>query len=174
MQTEEAIRQRYSCRAFAKKKISNDAIKTILDAARNAPAAGNIFTVRLILVSDDEKKKQLVNAAFQQDFIAQASHVIVVCSDKRNLEMAYGERAELYARQQAGAAIENMFLKITDMNLGACWIGAFDEQEVKAILNVPDNIDVEALLPVGYAAEKQKLRRKPDLDKITFLEKYGK
>lgn len=174
MQVDEAIRKRYSCRAFAKKRISNDAIKAILEAARNAPAAGNIFTVRIVVVSDEEKKIALANAAFQQDFVAQASHVIVVCSDKRNLEMAYGERALLYARQQAGAAIENMMLKITDLDLGACWVGAFDEQEVKAILNVPENVDVEALIPVGYAAERQKLRRKPDLDKITFLEVYRK
>ncbi|MCK4721500.1 nitroreductase family protein, partial [bacterium] len=55
------------------------------------------------------------------------SYIIVVCSDITQLKRSYGSRAEMYGRQQAGAVIENILLKVTDLKLASCWVGAFDE-----------------------------------------------
>ena len=100
--------------------------------------------------------------------------VIVVCSDKKFLIRNYQKRGEIYARQQAGAAIEQILLKLTDMGLNSCWVGAFSDVTVKNLLKIPDDVDVEALLPVGFEMGMQEGedRMKPSLDRCLFFDTY--
>ena len=86
---------------------------------------------------------------------------------------AFDERGERYLRQQAGAAIQNFLLKMTSEKLATCWIGHFYDDEIKSILKIPKDIDIEAIIPVAYAAEKPKEKRKIELDNILYFEKYG-
>ena len=145
----------------------------VIEAARFSPMAGNIYTVRVILVQDEKKKAQISEAALQQYFIADASYVIVVCSEIEQLSRNYAHQAEKYARQQAGAAIENMLLKATDLGLASCWVGAFDEERVKAVLQVPEKVRVEAIIPLGNPTRKETQKRKPELKLITHFDKWG-
>lgn len=177
MDFDKVVESRHSVRSFKETKEPNyRRVIEAIESATKAPLAGNLPSLKYIMVSNREKIKELAQAA-QQDFIAKACYIVVVCSDKRFLEKYYYERAEMYARQQAGAAIENFLLKITDIGLGSCWIGAFSEGTVKRILNIPDNINVEALLPVGYAAfEEQanyKKQPKPEMNSLLFFDKYN-
>jgi len=163
--------KRHSARAFTSRKVDwRDIIKAV-DCAIQAPSAGNIQALRFILVSDKEKIKRLAEAA-QQDFIAQAQHVVAVCSEIKQVEKLYDERAEMYLRQQAGAAIEHFLLKITELGMASCWIGAFADELVKSILEIPGDSDVEALLPVGYELGKARRRPKASLDSVLYFEKY--
>lgn len=172
MKVEEAINERHSVRRFSSKKPNYREIIEAVDAANKTPLAGNICTLRFIVVSDKEKIKELAEAS-QQDFISQASYIVVVCSSNKEIERFYDERGLMYSRQQAGAAIENFLLRITELGLASCWIGAFSDSSVKNILSIPDNIEVEALLPVGYEFGKTKQRKKPKLDAVLFFDKYG-
>jgi len=174
MDYDNVLKERRCTRVFSTKKVSFDKIIEICESARMAPMAGNIYTLKLVLVSEKAKKQELAEAALGQEFIADANHVLVVCSDTSELKRSYGSRAEIYARQQAGAAIENMFLKAVDLGLGTCWIGAFDENAVKRIINAPDTVQIEAMLPVSYAASPGKeAKKKPDLKMILHFEKWG-
>lgn len=173
MDVDKAIKLRHSVRNFKTTKKANwrDVIKAI-DAARLAPLAGNISAIRFILVSDKEKITQLAEAAMQP-FIADASYVVVICTKADQTKTAYGQRADIYTRQQAGAAIENFLLKITDLGLGSCWVGAFSDEMVKKILFISDDVDVEALLPVGYESPpKASQRTKRILENILYFDKY--
>lgn len=172
MDLDKVIKERHCVRNFktTKKPSYKDVIMAI-DAATKAPMAGNIYATKYILVQDKEKIKALTIAA-QQDFIEQVDFLIVVCTDKKDLTRNYYERGSIYARQQAGAAIEHLFLKLTDLGLSTCWIGAFADDTVKRILKIPDNIDVEAMLPVGYSLEKGKQETKPDLDRVLFFDEW--
>ncbi len=173
MDFDEVLKKRASIRKYSTKKVSFSNLVAVCEAARFSPMAGNIYTVRLIIVSDKKKKQELSEAALGQDFISDASYVIVVCSDLSNLRRSYGTKAEIYGRQQAGAAIENMLLKAADLKLGMCWVGAFDENAVKRILKIPDEIQVEALLPLSNPSGKTEAKKKPDLKLITYFEKWG-
>jgi len=173
MELKKAIEQRHCVRKFKDKKAKIADIISVLESALKAPCAGNIFTVRLILVDEAEKKAKLADAALNQNFVAEASHVIVVCSSKSQIELAYGNRGKAYAKQQAGAAIQNMFLRATDLGLGMCWIGAFNDDAVKRVLQIPDEVDVEAILPVGYETGKAYPRKKPELKEIVGFNRYG-
>lgn len=172
MNLDEAIKKRHSVRKFLTKKVNWRKIIEAIDAARLAPLAGNIPTLKFILVDDPEKIASLAEAA-QQDFIAQTDYVVVVCSNTEQLKRMYGERGEKYARQQAGAAIENFLLKITELGLATCWIGAFYDEEVKKILKIPENIDVEAFFPIGYEFGKEKQKPKPELSASLFFNEWG-
>jgi len=172
MDLDKAIKTRHSVRRFKTKSVDwRDVIKAI-DAANLAPTAGNIPTVKYIVVTEDDKIQELADAS-QQDFIATAGYIVVICTDPRQCERSYEERAKKYCPQQAGTAIENFLLKITDLGLSTCWVGAFNEDQIKKILKIPDYIVVEGIFPVGYEMPKEsKQRLKPNLDQRLYFNEY--
>ena len=176
MDLDKAIEKRRSVRRFSSKKVKWQEIIEAIDAANQAPLAGNIYSLRFILVDDKEKIRELSRAS-QQDFFEQVDYIVVVCSDKTQIIKSYDERGEIYARQQAGAAIENFLLKIVDLGLASCWVGAFVDEEVKRVLEIPqkdyENINVEALLPVAYEMSGAKSsKRKMSLDSCLWFNKW--
>jgi nitroreductase len=148
-------------------------VAEILDSARYAPCAGGMFAIRFIVIDDEKTIKKMADACLGQSFIAEAPYLLVVCSDMTQIRRSYGKRADFYARQQAGAAIENIFLKITDLGLSTCWIGAFDENAIKRITEIPDAFVVEAVLPIGYEQGKEKSKEKIGLRHIVHYNKWG-
>jgi nitroreductase len=169
MKLSEAIDKRTSVRRFSKKKVRWDYVLEAIDAAIKAPFAGNVNNLIFIIVEDPTLINKLTECC-QQDWVADASYVVVVCSDPHKLEMMYQDKGKDYGKQQIGAAIENFLLKITDLKLASCWIGAYTEDYIKKELEIPENIDIEALLPVGYAYKgtgaKKTKPKKASLEKI--------
>jgi len=172
MKLDNVIQSRKSVRKFKDKKPDWRDIIECIDAARYAPMAGNNFTLKFILVDDKEKINKLAEAS-QQPFISQVKYIVVACSNPSRTENAYDNRGEIYCRQQAGAAIENFLLKIEEAGLSTCWVGAFVDRIVKEILKIPENIQVEALFPIGYEFEKPRTRKmKIDIDRILYFNEY--
>ena len=172
MDIDKLVDARCSVRRFHKKKPDYRDIIEAIDAGRKAPLAGNISCVKFILIDDPEIIADLAQAS-QQKFVAEVHYVVAVCSDKTDIIRSYYERGERYAKQQAGAAIENFLLKLTDLKLGTCWVGAFIDEQVKRAIRVPANVDVEAIFPIGYPLLKEKQKKKPDLDRCLFFNLYG-
>jgi nitroreductase len=173
MDLNKAIQSRRSIRKYKSKKPDWQKIIECIDAARYAPMAGNNYTLKFILVEDQKIIQEMADCA-QQDFIATAPFVVVVCSNPKRTINAFGEKGKVYTRHQAGAAIQNFLLKIVDVGLSACWIGHFSEGQVKRDLKIPEEVNVEAIIPVGYEYEKVRTRKaKIDLDRILYFHKYG-
>lgn len=172
MDFDKVIRDRKSTRKFKKKRPDWRDILECIEVARYAPSAGNLHATKFILVDNPEIIADLSEAA-DHDFILDAHYVVVVCSDPTQVERAYYERGEKYLRQQSGAAIENFLLKLTDLGLGGCWIGAFVDDHVKRVLKIPDRVSVEALIPIGYSADISRRSKKPDQDSFFYFNKYG-
>src|SRR3989338_5625687 len=175
MELDKAIQSRKSVKKFSKKKPDWRKINEAIDSARYSPMAGNIFSLKFILVSDKEKIQQLSKAS-EQEFVGDAQYVVVVCSNPSRTLNAYEERGENYLKQQAGTGIQNFLLKLNDFGLATCWIGHFVDDKVKSVLKIPKEINVEAFFPIGYesAIAKTKQKRKIELDRILYFEKYGK
>ncbi len=172
MELNKVIRERRSVREFKDKKPDWRDILDCVDYMRYAPMAGGNFTLKFILVDDREKIGKLAEAS-QQDFVAKAKYVLVVCSEPSRTVNAYEERGKIYCRQQAGAAIQNFLLKITEAGLSTCWIGHFTDEQVKRTLRIPEKINVEALFPIGYEIRKPSTRKiKSDLDTSLFFNEY--
>ena len=140
-----------------------------LEAGNKGPLAGNVPSVKFIFVSDKEKIAGLAEAA-RQDFVATACFIVVVCSDTKECKRAYEESAETYCHQQAGAAIENFWLKLTDLGMATCWVGSFSETTVKRLLGLPDTVMVEGIFPIGYEMGKTKQKPKQKLDACIFFD----
>ncbi|MBS3081798.1 nitroreductase family protein [Candidatus Pacearchaeota archaeon] len=172
MKTEEAIKKRRSIRKFSNKIVKFGTILEIIDAANQAPFAGNINNLKYIIIESLENKKY-IGTFSQQHWTNEASWIILICSELKKLEALYDLRASKYSKQQAGAAIQNMLLKTTDLGLSACWVGAFADEEIKSHFKIPQNWSIEAIIPIGYAKNKEKKSvRKAPLESKIFWEKW--
>lgn len=175
MELDKAIKGRKSVKHFADKKPNWRDIIECIDAVRYAPMAGNLFPVRFIIVNDKDKIQKLAKAA-QQPFVAEAQYIVVVCTDCKMVLNAYQERAEKFCRQEAGAAIENFLLKIEEKGLETCWVGYFVDYLVKEALGIPENIEIEAMFPIGYESKKpgtsKAPKRKIEMDRILYFDKW--
>jgi nitroreductase len=175
MDLDKSIQERKSVRHYSEKKPDWKDIIECIDAARYAPMAGNIFPLRFIIVSDKDKIKKLSEAS-QQEFVGTAKYIVVVCTDPSLVKNAYPDFAEKFCRQQAGAAVENFLLKLTEKKLETCWIGYFVEDLIKTALNIPDKIVVEAIFPIGLQTKKvgteRNKKRKIDMDRILYFDKW--
>lgn len=177
MDLDKAIQNRKSVKHYSEKSPNWRDILECIDSARYAPMAGNVYSMKFILVSEKETIQKIAEAS-QQDFISKAKYVVIACSDCKKTLNAYGERAEKFCRQQAGAAIENFLLSLENKGLQTCWVGYFVDYLVKEALKIPDDIEVEALFPIGLSSKKLGETRKParkiELDRIIYFDKWGK
>ena len=173
MDLDKAIKSRSSVKKFNSKKPDWRDIIECIDAARFAPMAGGNYSLKFIIVSEPEKINEIAQAC-QQDFVGSVSYVVVACSVPGRTVNAYGKQGEAYVRQQAGAAMENFLLKVTELGLSTCWVGYFAENMIKSILGIPKNIEIEAIIPIGYEKEvKKNKKKKGNLDTSLFFNKYG-
>lgn len=170
----EAIRRRRSIRRFKKDPIPEEHLKIILEAAIWAPSAGNLQPWEFIIIKSQEKKRAIAKAALNQFFIAEAPIVIVVCANVMRTASVYGERgAKLYCIQDTAAAIQNLLLAACALGYGTCWVGAFRDNEVRRILNIPSEVKPVAIIPLGVPAESPEPRRRIPLERVVFFESYG-
>jgi nitroreductase len=173
MEVFQAISQRRSIRKFKEKEVSDSLIMKIIQAGIWAPSAGNLQSWEMILVKDPETRKKLSEAAYMRDFISKAPVVMVACINKSVCSMVYGARGvELYSIQDVSCALENMLLMAHARGLGACWVGAFDEQEVIDLLRIPSQLRPVALVPLGYPDEKPYPPPRRDVDDFLHFERY--
>ncbi len=173
MDLSKAIQSRHSVRKFKEKKPDWRDIIDCIDSARYAPMAGNNFSLKFIVV-DDENKIEKIAAACQQQFVGEAKYLVVVCSAIGRTINAYEEKGKVFLRQQAGAAIQNFLLNIEEKGLATCWVGYFVEDIIKRELKIPDNCQVEAVLPIGFEFDKKHVRQeKADLDSFLYFNSYG-
>ncbi len=168
----ELLFRRVSIRKFQSRDVDDETLNLILEAANAAPSAGNLQARDFIVVRNAKTKERLARAALKQMFIAEAPVVVVVCANYPRSMRVYGERGRLYAEQDATAAIENLLLAVTALDLGAVWVGAFDEAEVAEILNLPEYVRPMAIIPLGYPAESPGRRSRYPVSMLTHYESW--
>ena len=176
---EETLERRRSKRSFLPKRLGPEQIGQLLWAAQGAfprgrrtvPSAGGIYPLELYLVTRENVQQyvpqdhelvetqhgnvvqQLCEAAGGQEFVREAPASIVIAADRRAMEGRYGERAERYICLEVGHAAQNIHLQAVALGLGSVPVGAFDDEEVHAVLELPDEHWPLYIIPVGYAAE---------------------
>jgi nitroreductase len=171
MEFYDVLVRRRSVRKYRPDRVPNDALNRILEAGRIAPSAKNIQPWHFIVVRDQQTKEKLVDACRNQRFIAEADVVLCGCSSEKTAWGRMGGYMSAFAIDLT-IAFEHMILAATNEGLATCWIGAFEEKKVKEIINVPDDVRVVALTPIGYAAEKAKDRGRKPLKEIVSYESY--
>jgi len=166
MDVMEAIRSRRSIRKFRPEPIPDEKLKMILEAGRLAPSAGNRQPWLFVVVKDPERKRSIAKATDNQTFIADASVIIVTLGDPNASPRWFGRDPMI--------AIEHIVLVATGLGYGTCWIGAFNEEKVKHLLRIPEELKVIALLPIGFPDESPPAKPRKPLRKIVFLDEFRK
>ncbi len=165
-----AIRERRSVRAYSDRKVEREKVEAILEAARLSPSASNRQEWKFIVVTEKAKRVQLANAAFGQSFIMQAPVVLVACATESASIMPCGQPTYTV---DVSIAFAFMVLQAWELGLGTCWIGAFQEQEVKSVLGIPEGARVVAMSPLGYPDHPIPPRPRKSLEQIACFESYA-
>jgi nitroreductase len=143
------LKSRSSVRTYERDPLTDDEIEFIVACASTAPSAGNLESWDVIVVTDPEVKEALAKAAFDQVHLEQAGTIFVVCANYVRSMSRYGERGILYGLEDATIACTYMMLAAQAKKLQSCWTGAFSDEEVREILDLPQHIRPVALLTVG-------------------------
>jgi len=171
MEFYDVIKLRKSIRAYKPDPISDEVLTRILESGRLAPSAKNIQPWKFIVIKDTKIKQELVIACRNQEFIAQAP--VVICAVALE-KIAWGKMGGYWSSYPVDItiALDHMILAATNEGLGTCWIGAYDETEVKRILKIPEDVKVIALTPIGYPAQPPSPRTRKPLSEITSIDSF--
>ena len=169
----EQLKERKSVRVFTEEPISQEKVAAILEAAVNAPTAGNQQLYTIIQVTDSKLKEQLAESCDHQPFIAKAPLVLVFCADCRKWYqsfLAYGCEPRkpgvgdlLLAVSDTNIAAQNAVVAAQSLGIGSCYIGDIMEnaEQQRKILSLPPYVFPAAMLVFGYPTEEQLAREKP-------------
>jgi len=195
------LKNRRSIREYTTKKVSPRVLDTILKAATWAPSAHNAQPWRFIVIKDSAQKLKLAEAMARRwkrdltknglseknrENLAKASVerfwsapiVIIACLTmvemNHYLDMRRQRIEFLMAIQSVAAAIENMLLAAHAMGLGACWFCAplFCPKTVRKVLKIPPNLEPQALITVGYPADRPLTPPRKPLKEIVHLNSW--
>jgi nitroreductase len=170
MKVLEAITNRYSVRRYRNKAVEEQKLLRVLEAARLAPSASNRQEWRFVVVRDEARRRALAHAARDQEFVGEAPVVIVACAVDTGHVMPCGLPSFSI---DVAIALEHIALQATEEGLGTCWIGAFDQAEVKRLLGIPGDVWVVELMPLGYPADQPGQKARKSLGEIVMHEHWG-
>ena len=169
----DVIMSRKSVRTYTDQALTDAQIETLLRAAMAAPTGMNVQPWRFVVVRDQAVKDAL--AGPRGGMVAQAPCVIVVCGETTMSRPPFGQQGGEAQEMEnplwvsdCGAATENLLLAAEAMGLGAVWTGCYPLPDrmpmVKEALNLPENVDPFAVVPIGYPAgdDQPKDKWKPE------------
>ncbi len=164
-----AIAGRRSIRSYQNTEVEEEKVSRIIEAGRLAPTASNRQEWKFIIIRNKETRLELAKAAYGQTFIVEAPVVIVACATESKAILPCGQNAYTV---DLSIAVSYMILEAFELGLGTCWLGAFQEEGVKAALSIPDHVRVVAMFPVGYPNKNPEMRPRKSMDQIVCFEKY--
>ena len=170
----EVIKKRKSIRKYMPKSVEPEKLEKIFQAARFAPSWKNMQCWRFIAIDDKEVIAQVKTACddWNKKIITDDVPMLLVLFA---VEEDSGVReGKAYYLLDSGLAMEHLMLAAANEGLGTCWMGLFNEEKIKNILNVPDGVRVIAISPLGYPAEDPALRPRKELSEIIFKNTWGK
>jgi coenzyme F420-0:L-glutamate ligase/coenzyme F420-1:gamma-L-glutamate ligase len=199
----DSIKKRRSIRNYSSRKVSTDILREVLEAAGWAPSAHNAQLWRFIVLTDASLKHKLSEAMadvwvadmikdvvpsetrenMSKESIERFTHapvLIAACLTMKDMLRYADESRQKSERdlavQSLGAAIQNLLLAAHANGLGACWFCApvFCKETVRRILKVPDDVEPQALITLGYPTEKLRAPSRKPLETYSHLDYWGK
>jgi nitroreductase len=144
----ELTKARYSVRGYQENEVEKDKLLQVLEAGRMAPSAVNFQPVHLYVLEKKEDKEKLYEV-YNREWFKEAPVVLAICGD--HTKSWNRKDGKDHCDIDAAIVIDHMTLAAVELGLGTCWICAFDAQRCHEILGLSDNLEVIALLTIGYA-----------------------
>lgn len=168
----EVIKKRRSIRDYSDKKVSEDDLNKVLEAIRLSPTWKNKQCFEVIVVDDKKLQKTIgetVKSNPCENAYTNATYTLVFIADPTRS----GNRDEKpYYMSDTAIAVEHAILTATSLGLGTCWVGVFPEEQLKGLLNIPDNYRIVALTPLGYPNEEVEARPRRDIKEIVHRNQF--
>lgn len=140
-------------RLYKEKKVPQEKLEEIMNSVRMAPSARNEQDWKFVIVEDEEKKEKAYQATKKQDSVKEASAIIAEVSTDPDDEMGCGT---LSGDVDLAIALDHLSLRAAEEGLGTCWIGAFYQEQMKEILEIPEEYRIICMMTVGYPEEPLK------------------
>jgi nitroreductase len=190
----EMLRNRFSVRKFQDKPIPDNVVQGILEAGRLSPSGGNEQPWAFGVITDRTLIAQIVEIACQQDWIARAPLLIVLCTvgvgderggrdiqkyrfpeyteaiEKMDQDLYWALNQEEHQTKIAGT---HMALVALEHGVGSCWVSQFDVKCLAKLLKLPRGYMPSEILVLGYPDEERKVNRKKALDEVVFYNTFG-
>jgi nitroreductase len=181
----EAIKTRRSIRKYSDKTVEDGKLQAVLEAVRMAPSWANYQCWRMVVVREKTTKQRISEMSYVESYfspkgyksnpsmkaLVEAPVVIVLCADPAQSGVLWGQN---YYLVDVGLAAQNLMLAARGQGLGTVFVGVYDEEKLKSLLNIPSEIRIVGLFPLGYPVEEKKdgPARKP-LQDFCFHEQWG-
>ena len=173
MKFNELILKRQSDRKYTGKPVEHEKLMQCLEAARLAPSASNSQPWTFVAATEKQLVNELAKASVGplrsfNNFVKQAPVIVAIVMEKPKVITEVGGKIKKkeYPLIDIGIAAEHFCLQATELGLGTCMLGWFDEKKVMELLNVPEDRNVPLLITLGYTPEnykhRKKIRKKPE------------
>ena len=159
--------KRYSVRKYSQKRVEDDKLEIILEAARIAPSAVNFQPFRIYVVQS-EKMLHEITECYHRSWIKTAPLILVVVG-LHDVAWKRGQDAKDHTDIDVAIAIDHITLQATDLGLGTCWICNFDVEKCSEVLNLKPSEEPIAMIPIGYTeSEDIPVKRRKVLDELVI------
>lgn len=161
------VSSRQSVRAYQDRKVEEEKLHQLIEASRLAPSASNGQPWKLIFVTEPALKDQVADATFStmvsfNKFVPQAPVLVVIAIEKTRVVTQIGGllKKRDFPLIDIGIIAEHFCLQATELGLGTCMLGWFDEQRIRKLLHIPNQIRIGLVISLGYPPPGYRLRNK--------------
>lgn len=165
----EAIESRYSVRGYRPDPVDDDALRRVLEAARQAPTAANRQPFRIVVCHTEGREAELARI-YGRPWFTTAPLVLAFVAVPGEAWRRSDDKP--YDEVDATIAMDHLVLAATALGLGTCWIAAFDPAAARDVLGLPDDVEPIAFTPLGYPDKPRvKTGRRP-LEELVKQERW--
>ena len=163
----ELAEKRYSVRAYKSTPVEYEKLQKVLEAARMAPTADNRQPFQLIIVPTKGREEELLRI-YSKPWFIEAPVIICICAIPA--ESWVRKDGKNYCGVDAAIVMDHLILAATDLGLGTCWVGAFNPDEARKVLKIPDDMEPIAFTPLGYPNDQPgDIIRKPIEELVRYI-----
>lgn len=173
MDVREAIVSRRSVRRYANAPVDAQARALVIDAVRLSPSWKNQQPFFVVAVEDRALLMELGEICRMnptQNAYENADSFLVLCADPH---IGAQHEGKDYSLVDGALAMQQAMLQATALGLGTCWVGAFPQAPVKALLGIPAHVHIVGLTPLGVPAEQPAPRPRRKVSEMAFLDRWG-
>ena len=157
------IKQRYSCRSYQNKRVEQEKLDYVMECVRLAPSAVNKqpWVFRIVENEDDKSK---LHTCYSREWF-QTAPMYIICSILHDEEWVRSD-GKHHGDIDIAIAAEHLCLAATEQGLATCWVCNFDAAKCKQLFSIADNEEPAVLIPIGYAADEAREKKRKTISEI--------
>jgi len=161
----ELIDKRHSVRSYRDDPVEEDKIQKILEAGRIAPTAANRQAFKILVIHTRGRENEL-RKIYNKDWFVTAPVILCVCSIPEKCWVRYDGKNS--ADVDAAIVMTHMILAARDLGLGTCWIGAFNVEAARQVLEIDSGMEPVAFTPLGYYEESEVQKKRKPMEELVI------